>query len=462
MTYTAALADFACCLSPADVPADVVHEARRVLLDSVGCGVAGSTTEPGRIAAELMGTERGPLEATIVRRGPASVASTAFANTVLINALDHDAYGPEGHVAPVAVASALALAEATDATWDDLVGGLLAGLEIGGRIGSALRRFGLGATRSVGAVRGHGHCVFAAAAAAGRVLHLTPRQMAHAFGIAGYSANVPTLRKFFASNSPPMTKYDHLAAMSQAGIQAVLLAERGFTGDTEVLESDIGFWRFSGSDGCDWHVLADDLGIRWSTREMHYKPVPALLTLIPAIEVIRRMLAEHALRIEDIQSIEVRLDRPIGFSVPEVPETPLQAALNEPYTVAAGVFDVRPYRTWYEPYAFRSQPLLDLARKISFGAFSPGEVQPLANYWEGWSPVRVRVRAGGRKFEGTQNFLRQVTDEDLAAKFSDNVDGLLEAEAAERLVHELLTDQSGVRARELALSLSGERLGQDR
>jgi 2-methylcitrate dehydratase PrpD len=396
-----------------------------------------------------MGTEHGPLESTIFGHGSASVASAAFVNTLLINALDHDAYGPEGHVAPVAVASALALAEATDAGWSDVLAGLIAGLEVGGRIGSALRRFGLGATRAVGAVRGHGHCVFAAAAAAGRVLRLTPKQMAHAFGIAGYSANVPTLRKFFASASPPMTKYDHLSTMSQAGIQAVLLAERGFTGDTEVLESEIGFWRFSGSDGCDWQVLADQLGTRWSSREIHYKPVPALLTLIPAIEVIRGILAEHELRIGDVETIEVRLDRQIGFSVPEVPETPLQAALNEPYTVAAGVFDVRPYREWYEPHTYRSRALLDFARKISFVAFAPGEIQALANYWEGWSPVKVTVRTAAGTVEGAQNFLSKMTDDEIVAKFHENVGGLLDSETADRLVHALLTDERGVTAREI-------------
>ena len=449
-SYTAALAEFACSIDPASVPADVVHETRRVLLDSVGCGLAGTTTDAGRIVADLMIGEHGPLEATIFRHGAASVAAAAFANTALINALDHDAYGPEGHVAPVAIAAALALAEATDAGWDDLIGGLIAGLEVGGRIGSALRRFGLGATRAVGAVRGHGHCVFGAAAAAGRVLHLSPQQMAHAFGIAGYSAHVPTLRKFFASASPAMTKYDHLAGMSQAGVQAVLLAARGFTGDTEVLESDIGFWRFSGSDGCDWQVLADQLGTRWSLREMHYKPFPALLTLIPAIQVIRTILAEHALQIEDVEAIEIRIDRQIGFTVPEVPETSLQAALNEPYTVAAGVFDVRPYRAWYEPRFYRDQALLDLARKISLLAFSPGEVPAQANYWEGWSPVKVTVRTTAGSFQGAQQFLSPMTDAEIATKFHENVGGLLDSAVADRPVHALLSDAGGITARGLA------------
>jgi len=432
---------------------EIVHETRRVLLDSLGCGVAGTATEAGRIVAEVMGSEHGPLEATIFRNGSASVASAAFANTVLTNALDHDAYGPEGHVAPVAVAVALAVAEATDAGWTDLVGGLIAGLEVGGRIGSALRRFGLGAMRAVGAVRGHGHCVFAAAAAAGRVLHLNPQQMAHAFGIAGYSANVPTLRKFFASASPPMTKYDHLAAMSQAGIQAVLLARKGFTGDTQVLESEIGFWRFSGSDGCDWESLIDQLGTRWTIREMHYKPFPALLTMIPAIQVIRKILDEHELRTEDVESIEIRLDRQIGFSVPEVPETPLQAQLNEAYTVAAGVLDLRPYRDWYTPRSYRSQAVLALARRISFVPFAPGEIHASANYWEGWSPVRVLVSAAGRAFDGAQDFLTPMTDEHIASKFHENVGGLLSGGAADRLVGALLTNQREPTARDIARCL---------
>ena len=98
--------------------------------------------------------------------------------------------------------------------------------------------------------------MFGAAVVAGRLLALTREQMHHAMGIAGYSATVPTMRKFLASRNLPMTKYDHLALMTQNGIQAALLAHRGFTGDLEVLEGeDIGFWRFAGAQGCDWDAF---------------------------------------------------------------------------------------------------------------------------------------------------------------------------------------------------------------
>src|SRR5207249_8276145 len=115
---------------------------------------------------------------------------------------------------------------------------------------------------------------FAAVAAAGRILGLTPDQMHHAMGIAGYGATVPTMRKFGSSSRPPMTKYDHLGLMAQAGIQAALLARRGFTGDLDVLEGDIGFWRFAGAPGCDWETLTRDLGSSWATREVAYKWYP--------------------------------------------------------------------------------------------------------------------------------------------------------------------------------------------
>jgi len=250
-----------------------------------------------------------------------------------------------------------------------------------------------------------------------------------------------------------MTKYDHLAAMSQAGIQAVLLAGKGFTGDTEVLESEIGFWRFSGSDGCDWEALIDQLGTRWTIREMHYKPFPALLTMIPAIQVIRKILEDHQLHTEDVESIEIRLDRQIGFSVPEVPESPLQAQLNEAYTVAAGVLDLRPYRDWYTPHSYRSQAVLALARRISFVPFAPGEIHASANYWEGWSPVRVSVSAARRAFDGAQDFLTPMTDEQITSKFHENVSGFVSSAAADHLVGALLTNQREPTARDIARCL---------
>lgn len=432
--YTRTLADFAQSFRLEDVPPDVVHEALRAVLDALGCAIAGIVVPAGRIAVDFARQERGPLMATVITAEPASIGPAVFANTVLTNAIDYDIYGPEGHVAPVALPVAMAVAEAIDASGAEMLAGFLAGMEIGGRIGGALRRPNMGGVRSLGNVRGHGHCAFAAAAAAGRVLRLTPEQMHHAFGIAGYAATVPTLRKFFASPHAPMTKYDHLGAMAQNGMQAALLAQRGFTGDLEVLEGEeIGFWRFAGGQGCDWDHLINGLGSAWTMREVSYKPYPVGLYTGPSIEVVRQLATEHNLRPAEIDHIEIRTTR-----VGDTPERlqlrhSLDAWLCTPYTITAGLFDVRPRRSWQEPQNYQRQDLQQFMRKISFARIRDGELASTGNYWERWSPVRVTITARGRTFEGGADYLPMLDDEALIAKFHENLQGLMDPADGKRL-----------------------------
>ncbi len=51
------------------LPEAVVHEAKRILLDSVGCALAGITTDKGKISIELAGRLDGPAESSIIGAG---------------------------------------------------------------------------------------------------------------------------------------------------------------------------------------------------------------------------------------------------------------------------------------------------------------------------------------------------------------------------------------------------------
>lgn len=433
VAYTRTLSDYALAIQAEQVPDDVRHEVGRITLDALGCAVAGLVTPSGRIVIDLAKEERGPLQARVIGARQASIGPAVFANTVLTNAIDFDVYGPEGHVAPVVLPVAIGLADAVDASGQELFEAIVAGMEIGGRIGAALRRPGLEGGRPLGAVRGQGHVVFGAVAAAGRILQLTPDQMHHAFGIAGYSATVPTLRKFFASPHAAMTKYDHLGLMSQAGVQAALLAQRGFTGDLEVLEGEIGFWRFAGAQGCDWDHLVNGLGSKWTIREVSYKPYPVGLYGNPGIEVARRIVREHAIRPEEIEQVEVRTTRAAEGGGHRLLRHSLDAWLNPYYTLAAGILDIRPRRAWQEPRGYERADARALMEKVDFQRVREGEVTGTGNYWERWSPVRVTIRARGQTFEDGDDFLPGLDDEQLTAKFYENVEGLLEQSQAQLL-----------------------------
>lgn len=425
-SYTRTLAEFACHVSPRDAPESVRHEACRILLDCVGCMVAGLTTPAGQIAVETFRGERGPLEATLVGAGQASLAPAALANTILANSLDFEPVGPEGHVCAVAVPVALAVAEAVDASGSELLAGLLAGLEIGGRIGGAVRRPGQsGASRENRLpVRGTAHAIFAVTAAAGRLLGLTDDQMHNAFGIAGYSATLPTLTKVMSSPHAPMTKYDHIGLMAQAGIQAALLAQRGFTGDPEVLEGDVGFWRFAGAQGCDWDFLTRDLGSLWTTPQTWYKRYPVILYVTPGIDVAREVVSRDSIPLDEVERIEVRALRANTVQQGKAIRDGMDAWTSYAYNVAAGLYDPRPRRSWHDPANYRRDELLSLTGKVQLAALEPGEAGE-GHYWEGWCPARVRVTAGGQTHEGAIDHLPRIDDAELSAKFRENVGGLL-------------------------------------
>src|SRR5262249_7034363 len=75
----------------------------------------------------------------------------------------------------------------------------------------------------------------AAAMAAGRLLGLDREQLATAIGIATASSGG------FRRNMGTMAKALHSGNAARAGIEAVLLARRGFTGDPEIIEAPLGF-----------------------------------------------------------------------------------------------------------------------------------------------------------------------------------------------------------------------------
>lgn len=432
-SYTRGLAEFAYDMRLADVPAEVVHETERILIDCLGCAVASLITPGAQIAVDWAKDEHGPLEATVVSAGRASLMPAAFANAVAVNAQDFDVYGPEAHVAPVAVAVALAAGEAVGASGADTLAALVAGLEVSGRVGAALRRPGMGGTRQLSYVRGQGNVVFSAAVAAGRLLGLTTDQMHHALGIAGYGATVPTMRKFLACEDMPMVKYDHLGAVTQNGIQAALLAQRGFTGDLEVLEGeDIGFWRFAGAQGCDWNALTQELGRRWVIPDVTYKHYPAVLYTNSIVYEIQRLVREHRLAPEEITGVEVRASRTEAPPLHN-PRHYLEAWHNSAYSVAAGVYDVRPLRSWEEPRNFQRPDLLAFMPKVRFATLRPGEVTTQGNYWERWAPTRVTIEARGQRFEGGCDYHVPLEDPALVAKFHENVGGLLSDQDAHNL-----------------------------
>src|SRR3954447_842424 len=139
-TLVEALAEFATDVRLDDIPEDVIEDCKRVLLDSVGCGIAGLGVQKGRAGVDVGRVIGGPGgEATIFGTPHrTSVFGAAFANGESINALDYDSVLPPGHVAPYVLPGALAVAEISGASGKELITAIAVSHEMSSRFGRAM------------------------------------------------------------------------------------------------------------------------------------------------------------------------------------------------------------------------------------------------------------------------------------------------------------------------------------
>lgn len=248
-----------------DLPHDVVHETKRVLLDSIGCAVGALLTDAGKSAVELARRLGGPRESTIIGTSDrVSCANAAFANGELINALDYDA-GAVGHDTPYVIGASLGAIESAQASGKDLLLAIALGHEISTRLIRAE-----GGYREAG---GWASATIAAAASSSKVLNLNQEQMANAIGIAGYVCPPNALRKHLDTSPVRMTKYHVSGWGAHGGVISALLAEMGFTGDTDLFEGEECFWKFTGHKQWNAESVLEGLGTKW-IHKISYKQYP--------------------------------------------------------------------------------------------------------------------------------------------------------------------------------------------
>jgi 2-methylcitrate dehydratase PrpD len=225
-----------------------------------------------------------------------------------------------------------------------------------------------------------------------------------------------------------MTKYDNLGLAARNGLHAALLAQRGFRGDRDVLDGDLGFWRFCGEgSACDWEALTGELGQRWVTSELKYKTFPAVISQSAVGGLVVEMLRQHAISPNQIEALSIR--RQLGErQQPEI-RTPLDANLSWIANVAMAALGLTPRWRCQDPAVYTRPDVQALLGRITIG---PLTAEDLASR-TGPYPVRATLRARGQTFEGASETLPELDDAALGAKFRENASAVLDAPTAERL-----------------------------
>lgn len=326
-THAGALATagrYAADLTLGDVPPKVVARARLVVLDTLGVQVAaGSDPVVGAIARALGAQGQGEASAVAgdVKLPP---AQAAFVNGLASAWFDYDEVSFEGrqHPAIHVVPAALAIAEHIGASGAALLAAIIAGYEVGARVGRA-------STPRPGLMHPHGiHGTIGAAAAAGKLLGQDAGQLAQTMRIAS-AMTVAT--SWQAGAEGATVRHAYAAQGAQNGILAALLGDAGVSGEENGLATVFG--RISGQ-AFEPAELVRGLGSEYLLATNLFKSYGCGADSHPAIESVQRALDGRVPMPDEIISVTVWVHAQGARLAAAASHNAHVARLSLPYVIA--------------------------------------------------------------------------------------------------------------------------------
>jgi len=427
-----------------DIPKDVIHEAKRVLLDSIGCALDGLDVAKGKISVQLARLLGAATESTILGTGDkVSSAAAAYANGELINATDMDSLLFPAHVSPYVIPAPLALGESRHASGKDLIVAIVLGHEISTRLGKAIMgpRFDAEGNYIPDETAGFSSAIIGGAVGAAKISGLDETKMLHAVGIAGHRTPVPAEVKWRMTAPSGMDKYVSAGWTSMAEVVAVSLAEMGYTGDKSVLDGDYGFWKFYCAT--TWHPerLSGKLGSEWQFMETSYKPYPNCRLIHAAMDAFNEIIEENQLIPEDIERVNALVTPHLDALVwkNRQIDSHVDAQFSVPFAFSLLAHRI-PVADWQTPETYKDRELLSFMEKVNY------ETHP--DFGKVWlqNPKNqlslVEVVAKGQTFKKEKLCAKgdyfseeaRMTDEELEAKFRINASGVLKQENIDKAV----------------------------
>ncbi len=334
------------------LPSETAAAYRIALLDLVGAWIVGRDTESARIFASVRGEGTGTGDLLLSAAGHA-----AAAHALELDDVHSDVAG--WHPSVAAVPPLLALGSRTPLHGADVLAGLVAGWEVGGRVGASIspahRLRGFHATGTIGTI--------AAAASVGRARRLAPELLAQALGLSTSMAS----GTFGVLAGAPQAKHLHAAHAALAGVLAVDVAVAGLPGPVGALDAPEGFLRAFSDGEHDEARLTRPLGQPWEIDRLMIKVHGCCAHTFGAIDAAHDLLLAHPDIVEGDGPIDVHTYAAAAVLDEQHPTDPVGARFSIPFCVAQalhawspeGVLDLAAFE---EPALSRPELLRTAAR----------------------------------------------------------------------------------------------------
>uniref|UniRef100_A0A667XNV8 Cis-aconitate decarboxylase n=1 Tax=Myripristis murdjan TaxID=586833 RepID=A0A667XNV8_9TELE len=441
-TVTASFGQFISGVKPQHLSSVVLHRSKRMVLDSIGVGLLGSTTDVFELALQHCQHMYAPDDISSVygRRGTKlSPTLAAFVNGVAAHSMDFDdTWHPATHPSGAVLPALLALSERMPGNKPSGLDFLLAfnvGIEIQGR----LMRFSNEA-RNI-PKKFHPPSVvgtMGSAAACACLLSLNASQCSHALAIAASLSGAPM------ANAATQSKPLHIGNASRLGLEAAQLASRGLEASPLVLDAVTGVAGFSAfyedympqpltSPNGETHTFLLE------EQDMGFKRFPAHLGMhwvADAAAAVHKFIVgieSNTVSPAQIQDIMLRVPHSKYINRP-FPESEHQARHSFQFNACTALLDGEVTVESFSPAALRRPELLSLLSRVSVE--HPHD-NP-ANFDRMYGEVEVTLVGGdvlkGRCDTFYGHWRNPLTNESLRKKFRNNAGVVLPPENVEGLI----------------------------
>jgi 2-methylcitrate dehydratase len=425
------LSDYACRLTYQDLSPEAVHQVKRTLIDTLGCGVGAFDSEPASIARRMAARVQGNPPARIL--GTSQETSTdlaAFANTVLIRYLDcNDAYAARatGHPSDM-IPGVLAVAGGHRMDGRAVITAITAAYEVFCRLADEvpLKGWDQGMFAVIGATCG-----------TGMILGLDRKAMANAISIA-ITSGVPLGVTRIGQLS--MWKGCATAAAVRTAVFAAELAAEGMTGPGEPFGGRDGLWQHLGVEAPKWEHFGGE-ATPFRITATSFKAYPSVIHTQGPISLVLEL--RERIGTAEIESVHMAtyseaLRRTATEAEKWNPETRETADHSIPYLVAAAFQDGGVTPATFAPSRIQDPALRPLIKKLTVV-----EEPEFTRRYPAESCTRIEVtttdgkRVAAETSHPKGHHRNPLTDGEVEGKFRDLASGALGVEACDRVLAEV-------------------------
>jgi len=414
MGATQVLAEYVSETSFAALPKEVVQKAKGIVLDTLGCAIAGYTlaSHEFRWIYDPVKEMGGNPESTVWLTGmKTSCPQAALVNGTLVHTIDFDDthLGSIAHFGASVIPACLAVGEKVGADGPSVITAVVVAYEVAGRVGQALMPSHYKYWHPTGTFG-----TIAAAVAASKLLRLPADRVEQVISLAADGASGMRYCIDFGDFSKSL--HPGLAAWN--GIMAASLIARGAAGPKGLLEYKSGFCQ-AYSQEPDLKALTENLGTSYEILTDSLKSFPTILCSHTPIQGTIQLMKANNLRLEDVESIHLRVTPTApGQGMNYAPDTPLAARLSIPYCVSRAAADGYIAMDQFQEGKIQDSRVQGFMKKVSLES----DPQFLGRY-PGTLAAQVEIRTkDGKRFQDESIYPKghpenPLTDEEIKEKF---------------------------------------------